>query len=147
VSKKDHSATADKIAREASDARYQLPTLFKKLGLMDLDIDPERIDRLNEIFEQLDDGLVVEIADRLQRDQGSRKGSAARFFGEFGISPAEGRLLESLIGGINVVEHAQNSGISVNTARTQMRRLLEKTDSSGQLDLIRKYYGLHQSGD
>lgn len=144
--KTDQDSNSRKLSEKANHARFQIPELAKRLGLMDLDldIDTTRLDRLKDIFDQLPDQQVIEIADRLQQEKGINDIATTRFIDEFSISPAEGRLLDSLVGGLTVVEHAKQNNVSVNTARTQMRGLLEKTGSSGQLDLVRKFYGRHK---
>lgn len=52
------------------------------------------------------------------------------------LTPAEGRLMQALIAGERIEDYADGSGISIATAKTQLRRLFEKTDTSRQSDLI-----------
>ena len=130
----DQPAVDDSVLGEA---RAALPGLVRDSGLFDLDYDPSEIARMNQIFEYLPDQTVVDLAKRLGLLIAEKQPDFAAFAHKFGISPAERKLLESLVEGLTVVAHAERAGISVNTARTHMRRLLEKTGSRGQLDLIR----------
>lgn len=119
------------------EARAALPGLVRDAGLFDLDYDPSELARMKQIFEHLPDQAVWDLSQRLGSLIAETQPDFAAFSFKHGISPAEQKLLESLIEGLTVVAHAEREGISVNTARTHMRRLLEKTGSSGQLDLIR----------
>lgn len=119
------------------EARTALPGLVRDAGLFDLDYDPAELERMNKIFEHLPDQTVLDLSKRLAFLMQEKQPDLTAFSDKHGISPAERKLLESLIEGLTVVAHAEREGISVNTARTHMRRLLEKTGSGGQLDLIR----------
>ncbi|WP_420408935.1 helix-turn-helix transcriptional regulator [Hoeflea sp.] len=123
------------------ETRAELPEQIRRSGLFDLDYDPEELARMHRIFELLPDQTVLDLSKRLERLIAEGAPDFAAFSERFGISPAERKLLESLVEGLTVVAHAEKAGISVNTARTHMRRLLEKTGSAGQLDLIRKAHG------
>jgi DNA-binding CsgD family transcriptional regulator len=122
---------------QLDDARQALPGLVRDSGLFDLDYDPSELARMNQIFEYLPDQTVFDLSKRLKSVIAEKEPDFTAFSEAFGISPAECKLLESLVEGLTVVAHAERAGISVNTARTHMRRLLEKTGTSGQLDLIR----------
>ena len=122
----------------ARRTRNDLPRQIANSGLFDLENEPAQLARLQQVFSHLPDRTVIEVAGRLRAADGAKPDGLQSFVAKFGITPAEERLLESLTAGQTVVGHAQAQGISVNTARTHMRRLLEKTGSSGQLDLIRK---------
>ncbi|MCC0051787.1 MAG: response regulator transcription factor [Rhodobiaceae bacterium] len=119
------------------EARAALPGLVRDTGMFDLDYDPSELARMKQIFEHLPDQAVLDLSHRLGSLLAEKQPDLAAFSARHGISPAEQKLLESLIEGLTVVAHAEREGISVNTARTHMRRLLEKTGSGGQLDLIR----------
>jgi DNA-binding CsgD family transcriptional regulator len=54
----------------------------------------------------------------------------------FGLTPAEARVLEHLAGGATVAETAQDLGISLNTAKTHLARIFSKTGAARQADLI-----------
>lgn len=123
------------------DARAALPGQVRESGLFDMDYDPEELARMSRIFEHLPDQTVLDVSKRLSSLAAEKQPDYAVFAQTFGISPAERKLLESLIDGLTVVAHAEKAAISINTARTHMRRLLEKTSSNGQLDLIRKAHG------
>lgn len=53
------------------------------------------------------------------------------------LSPAEARLWKALTAGRRLIEAAEESGVSVNTARVQLRALFAKTGVHRQADLIR----------
>jgi DNA-binding CsgD family transcriptional regulator/PAS domain-containing protein len=55
----------------------------------------------------------------------------------FGLSPAESRLAHNLAKGLSVEEHAAVAGVSVTTARNQLRIVLGKTGYRRQQDLVR----------
>lgn len=122
-------------------ARQALPRQIRESELFDLDYDPAELARMTQIIQHLPDQTVVDVSGRLQALGAEKQPDFAAFSKEFGISPAERKLLESLVAGLTVVAHAGKAEISVNTARSHMRRLLEKTGSAGQLDLMRKAYG------
>lgn len=96
--------------------------------------------RLTEILDYIPNEQIADVLERLRASQNVGGSNIEQFTKAHRISPAEGRLLESLINGITVVEHAKSANISINTARTQMRQLIEKTETSGQLDLLQKYF-------
>jgi DNA-binding CsgD family transcriptional regulator/PAS domain-containing protein len=55
----------------------------------------------------------------------------------FRLSPAETRLWAALTAGRRVIDVAEESGVSVNTVRVQLRTLFEKTGVHRQADLLR----------
>ncbi len=55
----------------------------------------------------------------------------------FRLSPAETRLWAALIAGRRVIDVAEESGVSVNTVRVQLRSLFAKTGMHRQADLLR----------
>jgi DNA-binding CsgD family transcriptional regulator len=54
----------------------------------------------------------------------------------FGLTPAEASLAASLLGGATIAEHAKRRRIGIATARTHLSRILEKTGTRRQGDLI-----------
>lgn len=52
------------------------------------------------------------------------------------ITPAQMRLAGLIIGGDSLVEAARRLGVSINTARTQLRRMFEKTGVNSQTTLV-----------
>ena len=132
---------AKPLRDDALEARAGLPEQVRASGLFDLDYDPDELARMNRIFEHLPDDTVLDLSKRLERLIAEKAPDFEAFSEKYGISPAERKLLESLVEGLTVVAHAASAGISVNTARTHMRRLIEKTGSAGQLDLIRRAHG------
>ena len=55
----------------------------------------------------------------------------------FGLTPAEARLAERLAGGPSLSEAADALGITIGTARTQLKSVFQKTDTSRQAQLVR----------
>jgi DNA-binding CsgD family transcriptional regulator/PAS domain-containing protein len=58
-----------------------------------------------------------------------------------GLTPAEAALVVELMRGLRVEEAAETLHISVNTARTQLKRALAKTGTGRQLELLRLALG------
>ena len=56
----------------------------------------------------------------------------------FGLSPAEARLTVALCGGDSVNDYALRRGISVGTARIQLKQVLAKTQTRRQSELVRQ---------
>lgn len=54
----------------------------------------------------------------------------------FGLSDAENRLASALLNGVTVNSYSAGSGISIATARTQLRSLLAKTGTQRQSELL-----------
>ncbi|HEX6313722.1 MAG TPA: helix-turn-helix transcriptional regulator, partial [Gemmatimonadaceae bacterium] len=69
--------------------------------------------------------------------------AAAHLQHAFGLSAAETRVATSLLDGESVEGLSDRLCISRNTARTHLRRLFAKTDTSRQADLIRVLLGAH----
>ena len=135
--RKSRSSTSDQV----DGAREDIPNLLRNLDLtyLDQDKEPERLDRLKVIADNLPDDLVVGLANRLRQEFDLNAHSPEQFFESYQISPAEADLLKSLANGITVTEHAKVKNVSVNTVRTQIRSLLGKTNASNQTDLVRIY--------
>jgi DNA-binding CsgD family transcriptional regulator len=55
----------------------------------------------------------------------------------FGLAPAQARLVAALVAGETMADYADSVGISMNTAKTQMRQIFLKTGVNRQADLIR----------
>lgn len=62
---------------------------------------------------------------------------AELFVRRYGITPAECRLLVLLTQGLTLADAAETLGISMTTARTHVARLLAKTGTDSQADLMR----------
>jgi DNA-binding CsgD family transcriptional regulator len=56
----------------------------------------------------------------------------------YGLTPAEVRLLNALLEGKRLSEYAKEAGITINTAKTYLRQLFNKTGSARQADLLRR---------
>ncbi len=124
------------------EARARLPGLVREMAQScpEIDLDESRITRLGKIFDQLSPALVRQVHDRMQAETSISGDKMGMFVERYGISAAEARLLATLVEGRTVVEHAGLAGISINTARTHMRRLLDKSGAANQLDLLRKFF-------
>lgn len=57
----------------------------------------------------------------------------------FGLSPSEARLAHELAKGFDVKEAAETLGVTVNTARTYLRTIFQKTGVNRQSELIRLF--------
>jgi DNA-binding CsgD family transcriptional regulator len=55
----------------------------------------------------------------------------------FELTPAEARLAEQLASGPSLSDAADNLGITIGTARTQLKSVFLKTDTSRQAELVR----------
>jgi DNA-binding CsgD family transcriptional regulator len=60
-----------------------------------------------------------------------------RLKGLFGLTKAEARLSQLLVGGMELREAAEQIGVSYNTVRMQLRGVLAKTGTSRQSELMR----------
>ncbi|MFA7431122.1 MAG: hypothetical protein WCZ23_13270 [Rhodospirillaceae bacterium] len=57
--------------------------------------------------------------------------------GLFGLTPAEGGLLQALMQDKRIEDYAEERGVAVTTVRTQLAHLFRKTDTNRQSELIR----------
>jgi DNA-binding CsgD family transcriptional regulator len=55
----------------------------------------------------------------------------------YGLTPAEARLLNALLEGKRLSAYARETGITLNTAKSYLRQLFDKTGSARQADLLR----------
>jgi DNA-binding CsgD family transcriptional regulator len=55
----------------------------------------------------------------------------------FGLSPAQTRLVAALVAGETMADYAEHVGVTMNTAKTQMRQVFLKVGVNRQADLIR----------
>jgi PAS domain-containing protein len=56
----------------------------------------------------------------------------------FALSPAESRVAAALCGGLTINEYAKAAGVTIGTARCQLKQVLVKTQASRQADLVRQ---------
>jgi DNA-binding CsgD family transcriptional regulator/PAS domain-containing protein len=56
------------------------------------------------------------------------------------LTPAEARLAGALLRGEHLRDYAEQAGITINTARSQLRSVLSKTDCARQSDFIRQVF-------
>jgi DNA-binding CsgD family transcriptional regulator len=64
----------------------------------------------------------------------------------FGLSPAESRVAVALARGYTIKEIAQRHRTSVNTVRTQVKNVLDKTRADRQVELVRLVAGIPTFG-
>lgn len=69
-----------------------------------------------------------------EQSAGRRLESAAIVYG---LTPAQVRLATLIVTGNDLVDAARRLGVSVNTARTQLQRMFDKTGTRGQPALVR----------
>jgi PAS domain-containing protein/DNA-binding CsgD family transcriptional regulator len=62
---------------------------------------------------------------------------AAALEAQFGLPPAEAKLVLALTSGVALPAYARQAGISYHTARTLLARALARTNTGSQLDLLR----------
>lgn len=138
----DEQAGAASEAPDRNKARQQLAQFARTVSLIDPDAtaDPAVMKRIGEILDFIPARTLADLLENVASAQRRAPLSPEAFCQAHAISLAEGRLLESLLAGLTVTDHAGNAGISINTARTHMRRLLEKTGSASQADLLRRYF-------
>jgi DNA-binding CsgD family transcriptional regulator len=55
----------------------------------------------------------------------------------FGLSPREAQLAEALLAGKRLEHYAEEAGVSLNTAKSQLKSIFVKTDTARQAELIR----------
>jgi DNA-binding CsgD family transcriptional regulator len=71
------------------------------------------------------------------RDQDRSRNAVAPAAIAFRITPAQARLASLIVDGKDLVEAAAVLGISVNTARTQLKRMFKKTGTHSQPSLVK----------
>ena len=59
------------------------------------------------------------------------------FVKQYGVTPAECRLLLLLVQGLTPADAAKSLGVSITTVQTHLARLMAKTHTGGQIDLVR----------
>ena len=74
----------------------------------------------------------------LVSDPQGRPVSRSELAGLYGLSQAEARLLEALVGGTRLGDYAARTGVSLSTVRTQLAQVFLKTGENRQSDLIRR---------
>lgn len=123
-------------------ARQHFVQFAKSFSIIDADFksEPAIIDRIGELIDQMPDHTLSGLIARMELWATPQSIVMDDFCATYHISPAEARLLAALVNGGRIATHAESEGISINTARTHMRRLLEKTGSSGQVDLVRRFF-------
>ena len=98
---------------------------------MPLLVSPFRAERMD--YGPMNPAAIVLFSD----PRAKRAVSEARLQSLFGLTSAEARLAAALVGGKGLAEYASTTGISINTAKTQMRQVFEKAGVNRQTDLVR----------
>ncbi|HEX6841154.1 MAG TPA: helix-turn-helix transcriptional regulator [Stellaceae bacterium] len=57
------------------------------------------------------------------------------------LTPAEARLVSALLDGARLQDYTERTGVSINTVKTQLKSVFEKTGQMRQSDLIRALLG------
>ena len=78
-------------------------------------------------------GAMVLVADPT-RKRSAQKDELSQIFG---LTQAEARLLTGLVGGLSLAEYAETAGVSVQTARSQIKAIFAKTGVRRQSELMR----------
>jgi len=132
----------DARADGLDDTGRRVVELARSMSLIDPDVetDPAMIKRVREIAEKIPAATLRDILAVMDDASARGQPDITSFCARHGISVAEERLLASIVDGKTVADHAASKAISINTARTHMRRLLEKTGASNQVDLVRLYF-------
>lgn len=92
--------------------------------------------RLETILAQLDESLIEEFFPPTDRQGPGLAGLISGLAEQYGLTPAEQRVLINLCNGLKLKEQAEQAGVSHNTLRSQTQRLLEKTGTHSQSELI-----------
>lgn len=85
------------------------------------------------LWHQGEAACLLILSTHLQR----RVAPAGQLAEIYGLTAAESRLAHTLASGGSLESHAESFCISINTVRTQLRHLLEKTGEARQQDLVR----------
>ena len=65
----------------------------------------------------------------------------------FGLTPAEADVAALLVSGLTVGQIASGRGVSINTIRSLLKRVFEKTDCNSQVELLAKLNALSRNTD
>ncbi|MEO9601640.1 helix-turn-helix transcriptional regulator [Parasphingorhabdus sp.] len=103
--------------------------------------EPVWAERIEEILANLEPDILDDITGRIRQSSENQLIDFEAFGKTHKLTPAEIKMVDSVVGGLSVPEHAAAHNISVNTARVHMQRVLEKTGSNRQTDLLRKVFG------
>ncbi|MCW5723601.1 MAG: hypothetical protein KIS81_01440 [Maricaulaceae bacterium] len=108
--------------------------VLKRTARLPLRITVARLPRLSPLAD-INDGAVAAI----WLSDGARAFAPpeAMLRGDFGLTPAECRLALGLMRGRSPAEYAEDARIAMPTVRTHLARVLHKTGSRNQQDLIR----------
>jgi DNA-binding CsgD family transcriptional regulator len=56
----------------------------------------------------------------------------------YGLTPAQAQLLQALVDGRRLTDYADEAGLSINTVKSHMKQIFEKTGENRQADLVRQ---------
>ncbi len=107
--------------------QLERPSCLRPLSLL---IAPLSLEISNYNFHQ--PSVLIFISDPEQQTEAVEEGLQQLY----GLTPAESRLATILMRGLNIVEAAAEIGVSQNTARTQSKRIFQKTGTHRQSELV-----------
>ncbi|MBO6726091.1 MAG: helix-turn-helix transcriptional regulator [Rhizobiaceae bacterium] len=148
----ERSHLVEKCSRQTA-AQAAIEDFVSLLGDLSLDGIPlaeERVwkQRAFEIAGWLPGETRQEIIGRMRRVRDAAATvDLAGFAGRHGLTPAETQLLAHFADGTSIAQYAEKQAISVNTARVHMQRILEKTGTSRQTDLMRMLWAFGPACD
>lgn len=119
------------VSPELQGERGVMP-VQRRSGMRSYGILVTRLRPPTELFGQSEPSALVFIS-----DVASQRTSAEALAEAFGLRPSEGRLLHVLLDGHSLVEAAARIGISINTAKSQLKELFDKMGCTRQADLVR----------
>ncbi|HEU0188664.1 MAG TPA: helix-turn-helix transcriptional regulator, partial [Gallionella sp.] len=122
-------ANAAQGAATGGDMRIALPNRFDALQCMVTPVSPEFSERLNIT---LGSGCAAIFLSR----PGSLQLSPKRLAVLYGLSPAESRLAARLAAFNSLEQAANDLGIALGTARSQLAAVFAKTGVKGQAELL-----------
>ena len=144
--------TPEGLAASTAEATRDLRRLISETALADPQSSSSRVFAMPRPSERRSYSVLVKGVSSGRAAPGCRRPSVAVFLTDpdrrvradeevlqslYGFTPAESRVAAELVEGESVEEAARDLDVSLNTARTHMKRLFEKTDTHRHRDLVR----------
>lgn len=136
MSDQEDSKRKDRASKREVSKVYDAIVKANLLGPSN-DIELETGQRMSEILNSLSPDEFNAVQKAVMAASNKLELVLKSFSLDYGLTNAETGLLRSQLEGKTIVDHACANGVSVNTARTHMRHLLDKTGAANQLDLLR----------